>query len=193
METGGVGEEAMQEVRRALGLGDDNSMSSTKALRPLTRQEVCRIIDKNIAAINAHRSEGGKLKTYAELHAHYSEQEKQDIRATRRTINSTGSSANIQINTELKELLTVIKENPSFKKLTVQDAEDHLEFIDELTTALECVQDDEARYDWVRENHTEYKVTVTGGATGMAIALEDGEVVVETISDGKRSRIPIQG
>lgn len=43
----------------------------------------------------------------------------------------------------------------------------------------------------MRENRTEYKVTVAGGATGMALALENGNVVVETISDGKRSRIPL--
>ena len=43
----------------------------------------------------------------------------------------------------------------------------------------------------MRENRTEHKVTVTGGATGMALALEGGNVVVETISDGKRSRIPL--
>ena len=191
MEAGGVDKAAMKDVRRALGLHSDYSMRGMQALEPLTRQEVRQLIDKNIGAINAHRSEGNKLQTYDQLHARYSQKELQDISKTRETINSTGSVPNIEINAELRDLLTVIKKNHSFKNLTVQDAEDRLEFIDELTTALECVQDQDARYDWVRENGTEYKVTVTGGATGMAIALDAGKVVVETITDGKRSRIPL--
>ena len=182
----------LRRVRESLGLGDGNSLLTTKALQPLTRQEVRRLIDKNIAALNAHRSEGNKLQTYAQLHARYSEQEKKDIRETRKTINRTGTGPGIELNTELADLLAVIKANPSFEGLSEADAEYYLEFIDELTTALERVRDDDERYNWERENRTEHKVTVTGGATGMAIALDDGgNVVVETHNNGKRSRIPL--
>ena len=191
MEAGGVSGNALRDVRKALGLHSDYSLRSTQAMQPLTRQEVRQLIDKNIGAINARRSPGNQLKTYDQLHARYSQKELQDIRATRETINSTGRAPNVEISSELRDLLAVIRKDPSFKNLTAQDAEDHLEFIDELTTALECVQDQDARYDWVRENGTEYKVTVTGGATGMAIALDEGKVVVETITDGKRSRISL--
>ena len=87
--------------------------------------------------------------------------------------------------------MTVTKRNPSFEGLSEADAEYYLEFIDELSTALERIQDEDERYDWRRENRTEHKVTVSGGAIGMAIALEDEKVVFETITDGKRSRISL--
>ena len=190
MEAGGVDEKAMHGVRKALGLGDDNSMRSGKALKPLTRQEVRQLIDSNIAAINARRSPNRKLQTYDQLHARYSEQEKKDISDVRATINRTGVG-DVEINNELADVLTVTKPNPSFEGLSEADAEYYLEFIDELSTALERVRDEDERYDWRRENRTEHKVTVTGGAIGMAIALEEGNVVFETITDGKRSRISL--
>ena len=191
MEAGGVDEKAMQGVRKSLGLGEDNSMSSGKALMPLTRQEVRQLIDANISAINANRSADRKLSTYDQLHARYSEQEKKDIRTERETINSAGKDRDIEINNELADLITVTKTNPSFEGLSVADAEYYLEFIDELSTALERIQDEDERYDWRRENRTEHKVTVSGGALGMAIALEDDKVVFETINEGKRSRISL--
>ena len=190
MEAGGVGEKAMRGVRKALGLADDDSMRSGKALKPLTRQEVRELIDSNIAAINARRSPGRKLQTYDQLHARYSDKENKEIREERATINRTGR-ADVEMNSELADVLAVTKLNPSFKGLSEAEAEDYLEFIDELSTALERVRDEDERNDWRRENRTEHKVTVTGGATGMALALEDGNVVFETISDGKRSRISL--
>ena len=190
MEAAGVDEKAMHGVRKALGLGDDDSMRGGKALMPLTRQEVRELIDSNIAAINARRSPGRKLQTYDQLHAGYSEQEKKDIGDVRATINRTGAG-DVEIDNELADLIAVSQKNPSFKGLSEAAAEDYLEFIDELSTALERVRDEDERNHWRRENRTEHKVTVTGGATGMALALEGGNVVVETVSDGKRSRIPL--
>ena len=191
MEANGVDKKAMHRVRKSLGLGDDNSMRSGKALKPLTRQEVRQLIDSNIAAINANRAPGRKLQTYDQLHARYSKQENKDINEARETINRTGTSSNIEINDELADAITVTSRNPSFEGLSEAEAEYYLEFIDELSTALERIQDEDERYDWRRENRTEHKVTVTGGAIGMAIALEDEKVVFETITDGKCSRISL--
>lgn len=191
MEAGGVGKQEMRNLRKALGLNSDYSMRSTEALQPLTRQVVRQIIDKNIAVLNANRAPGDKLKTYDQLHARYSEKENKDIRETRETINRTGTAPNFAINPELKNLLTVVKKNPTFEGLSVEDAEDCLEFIDELTGAIECLRDDGSRFNWMRENHTEYKVPVSGGALGMAIALEGGNLAVETVSNGKLSRISL--
>ncbi len=106
------------------------------------------------------------------------------------TINRTGVG-DVQINNELADVITVTQLNPSFEGLSVSEAEYYLEVIDELSTALERVRDEDDRYDWRRENQTEYKVTVSGGAIGMAIALEGENVVFETINDGKRSRISL--
>lgn len=143
------------------------------------------------AAINAHRSPGRKLQTYDQLHARYSGKENKDIREAHATINRTGTADNIQINNELADLITATKLNPSFEGLSESEAEYDLKFIDELSTALERVRDEEERNDWRRENRTEHKVTVTDGAIGMAIALEEGTVVFETINDGKRPRISL--
>ena len=191
MAAGGLDQNAMKGVRKALGLGPGYTLHGGEAFKPLTRQEVRELIDKNIGTLNARREANNQLKTYDQLHAGYSTQEKKDIAAARAEINRTGSAPKVPLNNELSDLMEVTKMNPSFKGLSVEDAEDYLEFIDELSTALECLQDQDARYDWERENHTEYKVSVNGGPTDMAIALKCGHVVFETITDGKRSRIAL--
>ena len=191
MSAGGLDKDAMKPVLKALGLRSDYSMRSGKALLPLTRQEVRKLIDENIGALNARRSANNQLKNYDQLHASYSTREKEDIIATREEINRTGSSTKIHLNNELSDVITVIKAKPSFKGMSEEDAKDYLEFIDEISTALERLQDQDARSVWMRENRTEYKVTVVGGATGLAIALNGGDVVVETVTDGKRSRIDL--
>ena len=189
MEAGGLDKKAMKTVRKALGLGPGNTLSSGTAMTALTRQQVRELIDANITALNARRAPNNQLRTYDQLHAGYSAEEKRDIAAVREEINRTGGTHRILLNAELSDAMAVTKKNPSFEGLSEADAEDYLEFIDELSTALERLQDQEAHYDWIRENHTEHKETVIGGAIGMAIALEDGHVVFETVDDGKRSRI----
>ena len=189
MEAGGLDKKAMKAVRKALGLGPGNTLGSGTAMTPLTRQQVRELIDANITALNARRAPNNQLRTYDQLHAGYSAEEKRDIAAVREEINRTGGAPRILLNAELSDAMAVTKKNPSFEGLSEADAEDYLEFIDELSTALERLQDQDTRYDWIRENHTEHKETVIGGAIGMAIALEDGHVVFETVNDGKRSRI----
>ena len=189
MEAGGLDKKAMKTVRKALGLGPGNTLGSGTAMTALTRQQVRELIDANITALNARRAPNNQLRTYDQLHAGYSVEEKRDIAAVREEINRTGGAPRILLNAELSDAMAVTKKNPSFEGLSEADAEDYLEFIDELSTALERLQDQEAHYDWIRENHTEHKETVIGGAIGMAIALEDGHVVFETVNDGKRSRI----
>lgn len=111
MEAAGVDEKAMHGVRKALGLRDDDSMSTGRALEPLTRQQVRELIDSNIAAINARRSPDRKLQTYDQLHARYSEQEKKDIGDVRATINRTGAG-DVEIDNELADLVAVIRKTP---------------------------------------------------------------------------------
>ena len=164
-------------------------MRSVKAMTPLSRQEVRELIDANIATLNAGREPDRQLRTYDQLHARYSPEEKRDIAAAREEINRTGSAPKVHLSTELSDVIFVTKANPSFEGLSKADAEDYLEFIDELSTAIDSLLDQDALYDWRRENRTEYKVTVMGGANGMAIALDGGHVVFETLNDGKRSRI----
>ena len=176
-------------AKAMVGLGPGYTLSSGTAMTPLTRQQVRELIDANITALNARRAPNNQLRTYDQLHAGYSVEEKRDIAAVREEINRTGGTPRILLNAELSDAMAVTKKNPSFEGLSEADAEDYLEFIDELSTALERLQDQDAHYDWIRENHTEHKETVIGGAIGMAIALEDGHVVFETVNDGKRSRI----
>ena len=61
-------------------------------MTPLTRQQVREFIDANITARNARRAPNNQLRTYDQLHAGYSVEEKRDIAAVREEINRTGGT-----------------------------------------------------------------------------------------------------
>ena len=192
LEAGGVDKKQMNSIRKTLGLAKDDSMRNATALMPLTRQTVRMIIDANIGVLNKDRAGNRRLKTYDELHVGYSKNALEEISTTRDAVNQASSDANgYSVDTELKDVLLVIRANPSFEGISEEEADDFLEVADMLDTALERLVDDDARYDWRRENGGEYKVTMEGGANGMAISLVNNKVVFETVSEGKRSRISL--
>lgn len=188
----GVSENNMKAIRLKLGLAEDNALVNTKALTPLTRQQVRKIIDKNINEINANRSPDNKLKAYSELHAGYSEREKNEIRAARVAINKANARGSYTIDPELNNVLRVLSPKLSVEGMTEEDVEECLEDIFELETSLYAIRDD-ARSPFLRqEQGGKCKVTVQGGARGMAVTLDEkGKVAFEVTTDGKRSRISV--
>ncbi|MBR4189158.1 MAG: hypothetical protein IKQ55_04275 [Kiritimatiellae bacterium] len=112
MAAGGLGKNAMKAVREALGKGPGYTMRSVKAMTPLSRKEVRELIDANIATLNAGREPDRQLRTYDQLHARYSPEEKRDIAAAREEINRTGSAPKVHLSTELSDVIFVTKAPP---------------------------------------------------------------------------------
>ena len=87
---GGVGAEEIARIRRDLGLGTDKAVDTSlkdRSIRPLTRQQVREILDRNAAAINAHEG-AGTIRTSAELQAGVSAAAKQSRAVAREAANA---------------------------------------------------------------------------------------------------------
>lgn len=73
LASGGVGKDEINKVRAQLGLRPDGSADKTlaeRSVKPLTRQQIREILDKNAAALNSHN--GGRqpvVRTSNELYA----------------------------------------------------------------------------------------------------------------------------
>ncbi len=70
LASNGVGEDAVNAVRRELGLAPDGEVDRTlaeRSMKPLTRQQVREILDRNAAAINAQQG-AGTIRTSEEIH-----------------------------------------------------------------------------------------------------------------------------
>ena len=69
----GVGADAINRVRRELGLAPEGPADTTlaqRSIKPLSRQQIREILDRNAAAINQHEG-AGTIRTEAEIHARY--------------------------------------------------------------------------------------------------------------------------
>ena len=85
----GVGAAEIDRVRKELGLapaGATDTRLSERSVRPLTRQQIRAILDRNVAAINAHAG-AGTIRTQNELHARFTEQQRAGFAQTRREVN----------------------------------------------------------------------------------------------------------
>ncbi len=186
LEAEGISEKRMHSIRKHLGLGDDNSLRSTRAFTPLTRQEIREIIDKNIKAINNGREEGDKLKTYADMHAQYSKEELNSIKTERDAINRMADDRGYLLESDL--LIAVhLTSAGDFSRLSKADAADYLEFIEDMRGSLEVLEDDEYRFAWDHENPgRDYNESV---ANKLDLSIEKGKVVVESKAGGKKVRI----
>ena len=74
LSSNGVGAEEIAQIRRDLGLSAEAGMDRSlheRSLRPLTRQQVREILDRNVDAINAHAA--GTVRTAAQMNAGRSE------------------------------------------------------------------------------------------------------------------------
>ena len=85
-------QDEINRVRQELGLGPENASDlhlNERSVRPLSRQQIREIIDRNASAINAvrARTSEGALKTDAEIHAGYGSGRRATIERTREETN----------------------------------------------------------------------------------------------------------
>ena len=86
----GVAAEEIGRVRRELGLEPDGATDTSLALRsvrPLSRQTVREILDRNAETLNGHAG-AGTIRSHAELYARYSEEVRAGFAQTRRETNA---------------------------------------------------------------------------------------------------------
>ncbi len=73
LASSGVGKDAVNAVRRELGLAPDGIADKTlgeRSMKPLSRQQIREILDRNATAINAFKGDG-TIRTDAEIHSGY--------------------------------------------------------------------------------------------------------------------------
>lgn len=71
LSTGGVNEDELNNVRKELGLASANPADSRlheRSIKPLTRQQIREILDRNAAAINGQLGDG-TIRTSAQIYA----------------------------------------------------------------------------------------------------------------------------
>lgn len=86
----GVGADAINRVRRELGLAPEGPADTTlaqRSIKPLSRQQIREILDRNAAAINQHEG-AGTIRTEAEIHARYRPEVRQAQIQTRNQVNA---------------------------------------------------------------------------------------------------------
>lgn len=90
----GVGADAVNAVRRELGLASGGPTDRTlheRSVKPLSRQQIREILDRNAAAINAAKGDG-TIRTDAEIHAGMSRSKLSSI-AAKRTATDTATAS----------------------------------------------------------------------------------------------------
>ncbi|MBR5997549.1 MAG: hypothetical protein IK027_00385, partial [Deltaproteobacteria bacterium] len=95
LSANGVDAEAVNRVRRELGLAPDGVTDTSlkkRSVRPLSRQQIREILDSNANAINQHAGPG-TIRTDAEIHADYTDREKTALRTKRDTTNAALSGS----------------------------------------------------------------------------------------------------
>ena len=85
----GVAADEINRVRRELGLapnGATDTRLAERSIRPLTRQQIREILDRNANVINAHAG-AGTIRSHAEVHARFTPEQRAGFAQTRREVN----------------------------------------------------------------------------------------------------------
>lgn len=114
----GVGAEELARIRRDLGLEprqpSDKDLRA-RSMKPLTRQQVREILDRNANAINAVKG-AGTIRTSAELNAGVSTRVLADRRASRESVNAElNSKRSIEQNRDIAAFQRVIAGDVDFR------------------------------------------------------------------------------
>ena len=86
----GVNADAIANIRRDLGLapiGEKDATLAQRSLRPLSRQQIRRILDLHAQEINATVG-AGTIRTEEQLHVRYTQQQRINYAQTRRAANA---------------------------------------------------------------------------------------------------------
>ena len=89
LQQNGVAADEINRVRRELGLAPDGATDTSltmRSIRPLTRQLVRSILDRNANTINGHAG-AGTIRSHDEMFARYSAEDRAGFARTRRETN----------------------------------------------------------------------------------------------------------
>ena len=87
----GVAADELDRVRKELGLAPDGAVDTAlaqRSIRPLTREQIRAILDRNADTINQANNGQEIIRTEAQLHERFSERERADIVRTRNQANA---------------------------------------------------------------------------------------------------------
>lgn len=90
LQNSGVNGENLMKVRQELGLapkGPSDVTMRERSMKPLSRQQIREILDRNASIINQTVGEG-TIRTYDQIHARYSNEERRTQKQTRNTTDS---------------------------------------------------------------------------------------------------------
>ena len=85
----GVGPDALNDIRRRIGLAPDPSLPlalAERSIKPLSRQQIRSILDEHKETIN-HAAGNGTIRTHAEIYARHGNEALQRYEQTRRATN----------------------------------------------------------------------------------------------------------
>ena len=120
----GVGQDELDRVRQELGLaptGADDMQLNQRSVRPLSRQQIREILDRNAAAINAKQG-SGTIHTDAEIHAKYTDEYRAELAQTRMETNGALKDQRAtEQNWSLQKCQTVIAGDVDFQPKSVRE------------------------------------------------------------------------
>lgn len=90
LQQNGIGADEINRVRTELGLAPDGATDTSlasRSIRPLTRQKVREILDRNAETLTQNNPDL-EIVTYEASHARFTDREREDIARTRNEVNS---------------------------------------------------------------------------------------------------------
>ncbi len=134
---GGVGSIEISKVRAELGLAPMGAVDTDlkdRSVRPLSRQQIRSILDRNAEAINAAEGEG-TIRTSDEIYARVPDRRKTDRAATRDAVNaSLDARRDIDANATIEHIQAVISGDVEYR--TEEERRDILKFAEQQLDSL---------------------------------------------------------
>ncbi len=182
----GVGQAAIDQVRRELGLAPDGAVDVSlreRSIKPLSRKQIRDILDRNAEAINGLAQEHGirGIRTGEQMRARLSEQEKTARDATRDTVNAAlAGSRQIAEHRQIAVIEAVLSGDVDF--LSTEDKRAALELAEkQLNTMLtnrKGTLSDTLTSDWSITMTSGQKITMTTGLAETAFRAKLEDIIV---------------
>ena len=193
----GVGQAAIDQVRRELGLAPDGVVDVSlreRNIKPLSRKQIRDILDRNAEAINGFAQEHGirGIRTGAQMRARLSEQEKAARDATRDTVNaSLADSRQMEEHRQIAIIEAVLAGDVDFlptedKRAALEQAEKQL---NTLLTTRKGTLSDTLTSDWCITMTSRQKITMATGLTEAAFRAKLEDIIVRLRSVGSPSGV----
>ena len=117
LSTSGVAGVDLDKIRQELGLaanGPTDLKLQQRSIRPLSRQQIRNILDRNAAAIN-NTLGAGTIRTYGETHAGYSATERNRIKDNRLFVNMrTAENRPLEVSKDVARIQSIIAGDVDF-------------------------------------------------------------------------------